>query len=79
MKNKRIKQIDNIFYAQSRFNLFWFIPTPFWVNYHQTYGDIVLGDVIEIAAFDTQEECYRFLYGDIKEERKEKIKRLNII
>ena len=52
---------NNRYYAQSRVYLFWFIPTPFWRNYHRIYGDIILGEVIETAAFDTYEECFAWL------------------
>ena len=69
MKKQRIKQKNGYFYAQSRFHLFWFIPTPFWRNYHQIYGDVVLGEVVDVAMFETYDECYNFLNSSEQDEQ----------
>lgn len=48
---------DDYWSAQMRFELFWFIPTPFWVDYWHSYGDIVMGNILEPVWFKTEEEC----------------------
>jgi len=57
----RSKRIDNWWYPQRRFLLFWFIPT-FWTNMVYEYGDdFLLGLGPTEHKFPNKKECDNFL------------------
>lgn len=60
----RTKKRKDNWYPQRRFHLFFIIPTPFWVDLWESYGDLVLGDVFEPISFNTKEECEVWLNSD---------------
>lgn len=57
MKNLRTKKRKNKWFPQRRFHFLFIIPTPFWFDLWDSYGDLVLGDILEPISFDTEKEC----------------------
>ena len=69
-KDRRLKYVNKIneyngkkgyWTVQIRFRLFWFIPTPWWRAVTRKSSDLVDGDFIETAWFETKAEAQEFL------------------